>query len=266
MSLRALHSAASGMTAQQFNLDVIANNLANAGTTGYKRSRTNFEDLYYQNLKLPGQFNQQQQATPLGVAVGTGARVQSTELNFAQGSLLNSSNDLDMAIVGDGFFTVNDGNRLLYSRAGNFTLNSNGQIVLASGDRGYLMDPQLTVPQNATNLSVTPDGQVTALEFGQTQPTLIGQIQLARFINPAGLLQEGENLYSESAASGSSQIANPGLQGLGTLRQRFLEASNVEPVNELVDLIKTQRTFELNSQVVQAADQALQLVANLRRF
>ena len=266
MSIRALHSAASGMNAQEFNLDIIANNLANAGTTAFKRSRSNFEDLYYQHLKLPGQLNNLQQPTPTGISVGTGVRVQSTQLNMEQGSLLSTEGNLDIAIVGEGFLQVNDGQQILYTRAGNLSVNAEGQLVIASADRGYQLEPPLQVPQTATAISISTDGQVTALEPGQSQPTQIGQLQMARFINPAGLLQMGENLYLETSASGPPQTGTPGLDGIGTLRQGFLEASNTDPVNELVDLIKTQRNFELNSQVVQAADQALQLVANLRRF
>jgi flagellar basal-body rod protein FlgG len=266
MSIRALHSGASGMNAQQFNLDVIANNLANAGTTGFKRTRSNFEDIYYQNIKLPGQLNNLQQATPTGIAVGTGVRVQSTQLNMEQGSLVTTEGNLDIAIVGEGFLQVNDGTQILYTRAGNLAVNSQGQIVIESADRGYLIEPPLQVPQQATDISISADGQVTALEPGQSQPTQVGQIQMAKFINPSGLLQVGENFYRESLASGPPQTGLPGLDGRGTVRQGFLESSNTDAVNELVDLIKTQRNFELNSQVVQAADQMLQLTANLRRY
>jgi flagellar basal-body rod protein FlgG len=266
MSIRALHSAASGMNAQSFNLDVIANNLANAGTTAFKETRANFEDLYYQQIKLPGQLNNLQQATASGIAVGTGVRVQSTQLNMEQGSLLTTEGTLDIAIVGEGFLQVTDGTQPLYTRAGNLAVNAEGQIVIDSADRGYLLEPALQVPITATSVSISADGQVTALEAGQTTPTSIGQIQLTRFLNPSGLLQVGENFYRESAASGPAQQGVPGIEGRGQIRQGFLEASNTDPVNELVDLIKTQRNFELNSQVVQAADQALQLINNLRRF
>ncbi len=266
MSIRALHSAASGMSSLQFNLDTIANNLANAGTTAFKRSRTNFEDIYYQQLKLPGQLNQQSLATAIGIQVGTGSRVQGTQLNFEQGSLLSTNADLDIAITGDGFFQVTDGNSILYTRAGNFARNSQGQIVMASADRGYLLEPQIVIPQDATNVSVSPDGIVTIQQPNQL-PQQVGTITLAKFVNPTGLLQIGENLYRESQASGTPLLANPGgIEGIGSLRQRFLESSNVDPATELVDLIKTQRNFELNGQVVQAADQTLQLITNLRRF
>lgn len=255
------------MDSLSFKLDVIANNLANAGTTAFKRSRTNFEDIYYQNIKLPGVLNSQSKQTSVGIAVGLGTRIQSTELDMNQGSLLDSTNRLDLAIVGDGFFQINDGSGVFqYARAGNFSLNANGEVVLASAQQGRLLEPSIVVPQDAVNIEISADGIVSVLQQGQTQLNQIGQIQLVRFINPQGLVQRGENLYADVGAAGSPIISNPGVDGLGTIQQRTLEASNVEPVRELVDLISTQRNFELNSQVVQAADQALQLVNNLRRF
>jgi len=266
MSIRALNSAASGMDAMQFRLDVIANNLANAQTTAFKRSRVNFEDLYYQQLKLPGLLDQIGRPTAVGTAVGLGARVQSTQIDARQGSLQDTGGTLDLAIVGDGFFQVNDGTQFRYTRAGNFIVNANGELVLASADRGRTLEPAITIPSDAIDISITSDGNVFVLQPGQSEPTLAGQIQLVRIINPQGLVQLGENLYSDSPASGPPLQSVPGQDGLGTVRQRFLEASNVEPVRELVDLITTQRTFELNSQAIQVADQSLQLVANLRRF
>lgn len=264
--IRALNSAATGMGAMQFKLDVIANNVANANTTAFKASRVNFEDVFYQYFKLPGQQDQQGYYTPLGTAVGLGTRVQSTELNLTQGSLLDTAGPLDLAIVGDGFFQVNDGSRFLYTRAGNFTVNNNGQIVLASADRGRPLEPSINIPQDAIQISISSEGIVSVLQAGQTQLSQIGQIQLARFINPQGMVQLGENLYSDSVASGTPLLSTPGQDGLGVLRQRFLEASNVDPVREIVGLITTQRNFELDSQVLQTADQSLQVVANLRRY
>jgi flagellar basal-body rod protein FlgG len=254
------------MDAMQFRLDVIANNLANAQTTAYKRSRVNFEDLYYQYYKIPGMIDQFGRPTSQGTDVGTGVRVQSTELDMTQGSLLSTGGQLDLAIAGDGFFQVNDGNRFLYTRAGNFSINANGQIVVASADIGRPLEPAITIPQDTLQVTISADGIVSVLQAGQTQLNQIGQIQLARFINPQGLMQMGQNLYSQTVGSGNPLIGIPGQDGLGTLRQNFLEASNVEPVRELVDLITTQRTFELNSQAVQVADQSWQLVNNLRRF
>ncbi len=266
MSLRALHSAASGMDANAFNLDTIANNLANAGTTAFKRTRADFEDLFYEHLKLPGSEDAQGQLTPIGLSVGLGTRVAGTQVDHAQGNLVETGGELDLAIVGNGFFQIDDGTgELLYTRAGTFTLNEQGNIVMASADRGRLLEPAITVPQDTESITITGDGQVQVKQAGSTTPTTF-QIDLANFVNPQGLVQIGENLFAESPASGSALIGTPGIEGRGTLKQGFIEASNVEPVHELVDLIKTQRNFELNSQTVQAADQMLQLIANLRRF
>lgn len=264
--IRALNSAASGMGALQFKLDVIANNLANAGTTAFKRSRCSFEDTFYQYFKLPGMQDNAAKLTAVGWDVGLGTRVQGTPSDFSNGSLLDSGGMLDLAIVGDGFFQVQSGSGLLYTRAGNFTVNNNGEIVMASADRGRLLEPALTIPQDTENISISPDGIVAVKQAGSDQLNQLGTIQLVRFLNPNGLIQRGENLYEASQASGNPLVNDPGVDGMGTIRQRFLEASNVEPVRELVDLITTQRNFELNSQIVQAADQSLQLVANLRRF
>ena len=254
------------MDAMQFRLDVIANNLANAQTTAFKSSRVNFEDLYYQQFKIPGIVNTLGYPTAVGMSVGLGTRVQSTELNMTPGSLNSTGGNLDLAIVGDGFFQVNDGTQFLYTRAGNFSVNANGQIVLASADQGRPLEPAITIPQDTLQISISSDGIVSVLQPGQTQLNAIGNIQLARFINPQGLLQNGQNLYAQTLGSGFPQISVPGLNGLGTIRQQFLETSNVEPVTELVNMISTQRTFELNAQAIQVADQAWQLVNNLRRF
>jgi flagellar basal-body rod protein FlgG len=268
MSIRALNSAASGMDAMQFKLDVIANNLANAGTTAFKKSRVNFEDVYYQHIKLPGLFDSQQRPTTTGTAVGLGTRVQSTQMDMQQGSLIDTGRNLDLAIVGQGFFQVSDENNVIhYTRAGNFFTNANGTVVLASADRGLpLTNNEIVIPQNAVEISVGQDGQVFYRESGQTQLVSAGQVQLARFANSQGLLQRGENLYLETNSSGPPIVSVPGIDGMGVIRSSALEASNTEPVRELVDLISNQRTFELNGQVIQAADQSLQLIANLRRF
>jgi len=266
MSFQALHSSATGMEANQFKLDNIANNLANAGTTAFKRQRVNFEDLFYQQFKLPGAQDLQGQLTPTGISLGLGTRVQSTAVEHTQGSLTQTEQQFDVAIRGDGFFQVQDGTQILYTRSGNFTLNDQGQLVVQSADRGRLLEPPISIPPTVDRVVISSDGTVSAFEQGQDTPTNLGQIQLARFVNPQGLIQQGENLYALSAASGQPLLGNPNEEGRGSLAQGFLESSNVEPVRELVDLIKTQRNFELNSQVLQAADQTLQLVANLRRF
>jgi len=261
-----MHSAASGMEAYQFNLDVIANNLANAGTTAFKRSRANFEDLFYEHVRVPGTQDAQGQLTPLGIEAGLGTRVAATAVDHRTGSLMETGQELDVAIVGDGLFQVNDGEVTLYTRAGTFSVNADGQLVMASADRGRLLEPAITIPQDASEISINGSGLVQVRVPGSTDLQDVGQIQLARFVNPQGLIQEGENLFSESAASGTPLTGNPAEEGRGSLKQRFLEASNVDPVRELVELIKTQRHFELSSQAVQAADQMLQLLANLRRF
>jgi flagellar basal-body rod protein FlgG len=268
MTVRALYTAATGMEAYQINLDTIANNLANASTTAFKRSRTNFEDLYYEYLKLPGTVDSNGQATPLGITVGLGTRVNATELDMSQGNFVETGHPLDMAISGEGFFQLQDPQtgQILYTRAGTFTVNANGQVVLASSDIGRFLEPQITIPPGATQITISGDGVVSVLEPPNPTPTEIGNIQTVKFINPQGLIQLGQNLYQQSEGSGQPQVGTPGLEGRGLIKQGFLESSNVEPVNELVDLIKTQRNFELNSQVVQVADQTMQLIANLRRF
>lgn len=255
------------MEAGMFNLDTIANNMANAGTNGFKRSTVNFEDLYYEHLKIPGVQDQiSGSLTPVGIAVGLGTQVSSTVVDFTEGNLKQTNSQTDLAITGEGFFQVTDGNQLYYTRDGAFTTNSDGNLVLARASRGLLLDPAINIPQDTTEISISADGIVAVKQAGSQTTTEIGQIQLARFINPEGLIQVGENLFEETSASGSPLQANAATEGMGKIEQSFLESSNVQPVRELVDLIKTQRNFELNSQVVQAADQSLQVIANLRRF
>ncbi|MCA9116880.1 MAG: flagellar basal-body rod protein FlgG [Planctomycetaceae bacterium] len=266
MGLRAMHSASTGMSASLTQLDVIANNLANASTTAFKRSRVNFEDLYYEHMRLPGAQDSQGKLSPTGISVGLGTRVAATAADHREGSLLETGNQLDLAITGDGFFKVQDGTSILYTRSGAFSVNADGDMVMQSADRGRLIEPAISIPQDATEISISSDGIVSVLQPGSSSLTQVGQIQTVRFVNPQGLLQQGENLYAATDASGTPLEGNPGLEGRGLVRQGFLEQSNVEPVRELVDLIKSQRHFEMNSQVIQAADQLLQLVANLRRF
>jgi flagellar basal-body rod protein FlgG len=252
------------MEAHQFSLDVVANNLANASTTSFKRSRTNFEDLFYQNIKLPGSDSAAGQ-TGVGTSVGLGTRVASTSLDFTQGSLQQTNGNLDMAIVGHGFFQVDDAGSPAYMRSGNFSRNSSGEVVVGSADSGRLLQPAITIPDGTVSITITGDGVVT-VESADGQIENAGQVQLFRFANNQGLLQRGENLYIETPASGAPISDIPGNNGLGTVKQGHLESSNVEPVRELVDLIKTQRNFELNSQTIKAADQMLQLISNLRQF
>ncbi|HEX3656213.1 MAG TPA: flagellar basal-body rod protein FlgG [Pirellulales bacterium] len=268
MSVQTLYTAATGMQALEQKLDTIADNLANVNTTAFKRSRLNFEDLFYRQIKLPGTVDAQQNFAPTGIAIGLGARVQSTQTDFSQGAFSNTNDNLDVAVDGPGFFAVVDPTtgQNVYTRAGNFSINSNGQLVVGSANTGRVLNPPIQFPQDYMAITISAEGNVSIQQSGNTQFSQIGQIQLARFINPEGLLKMGENLYSETLASGPVNLGNPGTVGLGTLQQNMLELSNVQPVNELVDLITTQRSFELNSQAVQAGDQIMQLVNNLRRF
>jgi flagellar basal-body rod protein FlgG len=267
MSVQTLYTAATGMDSLQTKLDVIANNLANVNTTGFKRDRATFEDLFYRHEVLPGALDAAGQLTPVGTQVGLGSRVSSTQTDFDQGAFQQSNRQLDVAIEGNGFFRVIDpGGETLYTRAGNFSINADGALVVGSAGTGRLLEPQVTIPQDATGIVISPDGQVSVRQAGQAALQQLTQIQLSTFINPQGLLKLGENLYAQTEASGTPIDGNPGANGIGALRQNALEASNVEPVQELIDLITTQRAFELNSQAIQAGDQILQLVANLRRF
>ncbi len=268
MTIQALYTAATGMDAFQTNLDVIANNLANAGTTGFKESRLNFADLCYQNVQLPGSQDSNGQPVPIGMQIGTGVRTNGTEIDQTQGSFIQTNGPLDLAISGQGFFQIQDPQtgQTLYTRAGNFAVNSNGQVVLASPDIGRFLQPSLTIPPGAENITISSDGVVSITQPPSTTSTNIGNIQLANFVNPQGLIAVGQTLYQLSDASGAPQIGAPGVEGRGLLQQGYLESSNTDPVNSLVDLIKTQRAFELNSNVLQAGDQVLQLLTSLRRF
>ena len=265
MSVQTLYTAATGMSALETKLDVIANNLANVNTTGFKKGRANFEDLFYRHQTLPGAEDDGGGVTATGTAIGLGTRVSSVQTNFLQGAFQQTGNQLDVAIEGLGFFEVADpSGESVYTRTGNFSVNANGALVLGSAATGRIVQPQITVPAEATNISIEADGTVTVSTANGPQE--LGQLQVATFVNPEGLLKRGENLFEQTEASGTATPGNPGADGLGALKQGFLEASNVEPVQELIDLITTQRSFELNSQAVQAGDQILQLISNLRRF
>jgi flagellar basal-body rod protein FlgG len=268
MSVQSLYTAATGMQALETKLDVVANNLANINTTSFKKGRCNFEDLFYRQIKIPGAQDAQGNFTPTGIAVGLGTRVQSVQTDFSQGAFQQTNAQFDVAIEGKGFFVVTDPStgQNIYTRAGNFSLNNQGQLVLGSAQTGRVVQPAITIPQDALNVVISDNGNVSYNQVGNPQYTQAGQFQVAVFLNPEGLIKQGENLYMETQASGAASQLNPGTQGAGVLRQGMLEASNVEPVRELIDLITTQRSFELNSQAVQAGDQVLQLVANLRRF
>jgi flagellar basal-body rod protein FlgG len=267
MTVQTLYTAATGMEALETKLDVIANNMANINTTGFKKDRANFEDIFYRQYRMPGSTDADGNRTATGIEVGLGTRVSSTQSNHEQGAFETTNNQLDLAIEGDGFFRViNPNGDFYYTRAGNFGMNADGTIVLGSANIGYVLEPTITIPPEATDILVTADGQVQIRT--QDSPTLqtVAQLELAKFVNPDGLLKLGDNLYQQTDASGDPQVGTPGQQGFGNVRQGFLEASNVEPVTELIDLITTQRAFELNSQVVQAGDQIMQIVANLRRL
>jgi flagellar basal-body rod protein FlgG len=248
------------MRAQQLNLDVIANNLANVNTTAFKRSRVDFQDLLYQTLRAPGSISAQGFEVPSGIQLGHGVGIASVTKLFLQGSFLETGNSLDIAIEGDGFFqiTLPDG-EIGYSRDGSFELNRDGIIVTADG---FALEPEITIPGDAINIAIGTDGTVTVtLSDGTTDE--LGQIELARFINPAGLLSQGRNLFRESEASGDPILSIAGEDGAGTLRQAFLESSNVSVVDEIVQLIVTQRAFEVNSSVIRTSDEMLQTANNL---
>lgn len=267
MGIQSLYTAATGMDAMQLKLDTIANNLANINTTAFKKDRANFEDLMYRNQTMPGMLDANGTATPTGTQIGLGTRVQSTTKDFRQGSMQQTGRELDVAIEGPGFFQVTDPQTggFMFTRSGNLDKNADGMLVIGSAQTGRLLDPQINIPPEATAIQIGSNGQVFVRQPGQTELTQVGQLQIATFINPDGLLKVGENLYQQTDASSQATLGLPGQNGLGVLRQGNLEASNVEPVAELIDLITTQRGFELNSQAVQAGDQILQQINNLRR-
>lgn len=268
MAIMALNAAATGLRALSTRIDVVANNLANAETTAFKRSRVNFEDLMYVAVKQPGAQSASGDVTPAGLFVGLGTKISNTQIDTEPGSLDNTGAPLDVAISGNGFFKVKllstIGNGVGYTRNGNFIQNRDGDLVLGLGD-GYRLEPPINIPKGATQITISADGTVSYQKSGQTTKTNAGQIQLAQFTNPQGLSLLGGSIYLETEASGPPIEGNPGDDGSGTLQQTYLEGSNVDPVKELVTLIKTQRAFELNSQSIQTADQALQTIGNLRR-
>lgn len=259
--IRSLWIAKTGLDAQQTQVDVISNNLANVGTNGFKRSRAVFEDLVYQNIRQPGAQSSQQTQLPSGLQIGTGARPVATSRIHLQGNIQQTGNQFDMAIQGQGFFqvTLPDGTTA-YTRDGAFHLDAQGQIVTSSG---FALNPAITIPANATSVTVGQDGTVSVTQPGQAAGAQVGAIQLANFINPAGLASNGQNLYLETAASGAPTAGNPGTNGLGMLNQGYVETSNVNVAEELVNMIQSQRAFELNSRAVQTSDQMLQRLTQL---
>ena len=257
---QALWVAKTGLDAQQTRMSVVSNNLANVNTTGFKKGRAAFEDLLYQNVRQAGAQTSQQTQSPTGLTLGTGVRVVSTEKNFSQGNLLQTGNALDLAVQGRGFFQVQqpDGS-LAYTRDGSFKVSSDGQLVTASG---FSLSSGISIPAGAQSVTVGADGIVSVQLAGEATPQQVGSLTTADFINPAGLQARGENLYVETAASGPPQVGTPGLNGLGTLVQGSLESSNVNVVEELVNMIETQRAYEMNSKAIQTTDQMLQYVSN----
>ncbi len=262
MSMRSLWTAATGMDAQQTNMDVIANNLANANTTGFKRSRGNFEDIMYQTVVSPGADTSSSSKVPTGVQIGMGTRTVSVEKLFQQGNFTQTDNNLDMAIQGNGFFQVLRGTQQVYTRAGSFKTDQNGNIVDASG---YLLQPQITIPQTAVTIHIDPSGLFAATDAtGKTVMT--AQMHLYNFQNPAGLQAIGQSYFIPTDASGTALDTPPGgPEGMGTILQGFLESSNINVVDEMVNMILSQRAYEANSKVIKSADEMLQMANNVVR-
>lgn len=261
--IRALHTSASGMRAQQMNIDVISNNLSNVNTSGYKKSVMGFQDLLYQNLRHAGVASAEGTQSPVGLQVGLGTRPVSSNKLYSQGVLMQTENPLDLAIEGDGFFqiTMPDGS-IAYTRDGSFKIDGEGNIVTSDG---FKLEPSIAIPTDARAISVGMDGTITAFVGSATEPEEIGKITLARFANCAGLVSVGRNLMKESPASGSPVVGNPGEEGIGSISSGFLEMSNVDVVKEMVDMIRAQRAYQINSRVIKGADEMMQTVADIKR-
>jgi flagellar basal-body rod protein FlgG len=262
--MRALNSAATGMLAQEQNIEVIANNIANMRTTGYKRQRAEFEDLLYEHVRRIGtQTTTQGNILPVGVDLGSGVRLVGTPRIMTQGTLTQTGGELDVAVRGEGFFKIQlaDGT-FAYTRDGSFQMDAQGRIVTA---QGLVVQPGITIPQNSSSLTINSQGQVSVIVAGNTNPTILGQLTLTRFINKAGLLPIGDNMFQETPASGNPQDGIAQTDGMGDIQQGNLEQANVEPVKEIADLIASQRAYEMNSKVISATDQMLQAVIGLYR-
>lgn len=269
MAINALHSAATGLSSLSTAIDVTANNLANANTVGFKASRSNFEDLLYLQKAQPGVENANGDMRPAGIQVGLGTRVSNTQADFTIGSPTITGQDFDMMINGDGFFKVailpDQGDGFGYTRAGNFFRNNEGDLVLGNSN-GPRIEPAINIPEGVTGITISQDGIISGYTPGAVAPTELGQVQIATFVNRAGLESIGGNIFVETPSSGAAIEGTPGEGTLGTILHKSLESSNVDPVIELVSLIKTQRAFEMNSQTIKAADEALQVIGNLSRF
>ncbi len=259
--IRSLWISKTGLDAQQTQLDVISNNLANVSTNGFKRSRAVFEDLLYQTMRQPGAASSQQSQLPVGLQVGTGVRPVATARLFTQGNMQQTGNSLDMAVSGQGFFQVQlpDGTTG-YTRDGSFHVDANGGLVTSNG---FAVSPAITIPADAQSVTVGQDGTISVVKAGSTTPSNVGSLQLVTFMNPAGLQAMGQNTYLETAASGTPTTGTPGTSGRGTIQQGYVETSNVNVVEELVSMIQTQRAYEINSKAIQTSDQMLQKLAQL---
>ncbi|HEY8463939.1 MAG TPA: flagellar basal-body rod protein FlgG [Bacillota bacterium] len=261
--IRALWTAGTGMVAQQINIDTIANNLANVNTTGFKKVRPEFQDLLYQNMRSAGSSTSQGVQSPTGIQIGLGTRLAATTKIFTQGDFLQTDNPLDLVIEGDGFFQVEmpDGSAA-FTRNGAFKVDSEGRVVTSEG---YVIQPEITIPEGATDINVGSDGTVSAVLSGESDATELGQIEIAIFRNPAGLVNIGKGLYRTSGASGEATSVTPGTEGSGTIVNQFLEMSNVKVVEEMINMIVAQRAYDINSKAIQAADEMLQTANGLRR-
>jgi len=261
--IRSLWTAASGMQAQSINIDVIANNLANVNTTSFKRSRADFQDLIYETMRAAGSTSADGSQVPTGIQIGHGTRPASVQMNFGQGDFQHTQNDLDLAIEGNGFFQVtNTDGETVYTRSGAFKMDSTGRVVTSDG---FPLEPELIIPVDATSITVGIDGTVSVTQPGSTAATEVGTLTMARFINPAGLSAMGRNLYQTTEASGEAITGTAGQDGIGTLAQGYLEMSNVNVVDEMVNMITAQRAYEINSKSIRTADEMLQMANQLKR-
>ncbi len=261
--IRALWTASTGMETQQMNIDIIAHNLANVNTTGYKRSRADYQDLLYQEIKSAGASSSTSTTVPTGIHVGQGVRTVSTAKMFSQGNFRQTGNSLDVAIEGGGFLQVlSPDGTTVYTRTGEMKLDSNGSLVTSDG---YTIDHQITIPDDAMTITISADGIISVTQPNISTPTEVGNMELAKFINPSGLRPIGKNLYEVTAASGDAVTGVPGESGLGTIAQGFLEMSNVSVVEEMVNMIAAQRAYEINSKAIQTADQMLQTANQMKR-
>jgi len=261
--MTSLYTAATGMEAQKLNIDVIANNLANVNTTGFKRSRADFQDLMYQTIKDAGTLSSDGTMLPTGIQVGLGVKAGAIQKIFMQGDFSHTGNPLDLVIEGDGFYQITkpDG-EIGYTRSGAFKLDADGRVVTSDG---YLIDPAITIPPEATSITVGADGQISIMQSGSSAPTMVGQVTLARFVNPAGLKAIGKTMFIETDSSGAPITGIPGIDGMGTIGQGFLEMSNVNIVEEMVNMIVTQRAYEINSKAITASDEMLRTVSGMVR-